>query len=66
MRGAAVLSRMLSLGVLALLPSYVGCASGNQHQDAGSMDSGGSPWELTLRFSEESALQLVPLIVERR
>ena len=61
MRGAPVLSRMLSLGALALLPGYAGCASGTVDQDAGVMDLGGTQRDLELRFSEESALQLVPL-----
>lgn len=61
MRGAPVLSRMLSLGALALLPGYAGCASGTVDQDAGVMDQGGTQRDLELRFSEESALQLVPL-----
>lgn len=60
MRGAPVLSRMLSLGVLALLPGYAGCASGTVHDDAGVSDSGGTQQDLELRFTQESALQLVP------
>ena len=61
MRGARLLSRNLSLGVLALLTSQAGCASGTVYDDAGVMDSGGTALGLELRFSDNGALQLVPL-----
>jgi hypothetical protein len=60
MRRAPVLSRMLSLGVLALLPAYTGCASGTVPEDAGSSDADSTPQDVELRFSDTSALQLTP------
>ncbi len=60
MRRAAVLSRMLSLGVLALLPAYTGCASGTVDVDAGVADAGGTLQDVELRFTDTSALQLTP------
>lgn len=60
MRRAAVLSRMLSLGVLALLPACAGCASGTVEVDAGVSDAGGTLRDVELRFTDTSALQLTP------
>ncbi|MBK8593339.1 MAG: hypothetical protein IPN77_30345 [Sandaracinaceae bacterium] len=60
MRRAPVLSRMLSLGVLALLPACTGCASGTVPEDAGSSDADSTPQEVELRFTDTSALQLTP------